>query len=571
MKVDKIIFAIDDNPKYDGLWKINSEICKKVLGITPVLFHITDEDSDFYDDEFGLIKKIKKLPEYPTGYQSQIYRMFGTKYFLDEVCIISDIDMLITNKSYIEDQVKEFSEDDFVVYISDAYSSKREECVGLYSEPRVSMCYNAAKGRTFNEIINTDRSFEEFISDVSLISEHVHDRDEIYLGQKIQNFHNQNKIKRLERGYTSPFICSKRNDRPSNENFFNEFKKEDITNGNIVDIHLSRPYIKHKTKIDELSRFILNDHNEIYLIGCHIVNETQEKYLRELIDNLIEKNKKFVLVSHTILPTDIVSKSFGFVYDSDNPTYKTWELDGFPLFYFENDFFRLDSPYITYGAADYYHVGAVRNFINGIKFLKNTNFEIVHWIEYDSLPDFDLNESANKLLSNYDFIFYGVGSRFSFNLSKVNNNFLNLTNQEIFEGLKKEEYIAERFSSKNLTTGSTKTIFMNESQTNTWGRFSQNFNNTKINWSLFEDNNLIKLFIHNITNLNQSIEIKINNSSQKIQLDPYNWFIIEVSEKNKLSEFEIICDSKKIISDNLSNKKKYDNIIKKVLYTKKND
>ena len=33
MKIDKIIFSVDDNPRYQGLWKINSEICKKVLGI----------------------------------------------------------------------------------------------------------------------------------------------------------------------------------------------------------------------------------------------------------------------------------------------------------------------------------------------------------------------------------------------------------------------------------------------------------------------------------------------------------------------------------------------------------
>jgi hypothetical protein len=40
MKLEKIIFATDDNPEYSGFWKINSEICKKKLGITPVLFKI---------------------------------------------------------------------------------------------------------------------------------------------------------------------------------------------------------------------------------------------------------------------------------------------------------------------------------------------------------------------------------------------------------------------------------------------------------------------------------------------------------------------------------------------------
>ena len=330
MKIDKIIFAVDDSEKYHGLWEINSEICKKVLGITPILFHITNEDSDFFEDQYGLVKKVKKLPNYPTGFQSQIYRMFGTKYFYGEVCMTSDIDMLITNQSYITDQIKDFDKNDMVIFVSDAYDNNREECVGIYSEPRISMCYNSADGKTFDEILNTNRSFEDFCFEVSNICDDIHDRDEIYFGHKIKNFYDQSRIKKLVRGYKSPFVCPKRNDRPKNENLFNNYTKEDIENGNIVDIHLSRPYIKHKTEIDELRRIILNEDDEIYLIGCHIENEVQERYLRELTSNLTKNNKKFVLTSHTIVPLDIVEKSVGYVYDSINPKFKTWELDNFP-------------------------------------------------------------------------------------------------------------------------------------------------------------------------------------------------------------------------------------------------
>ena len=61
MKIDKVIFASNDS-SYLKFWKLNSEITLKKLGITPVLFHITDEESDFYKDEFGLVKKVKQLP-----------------------------------------------------------------------------------------------------------------------------------------------------------------------------------------------------------------------------------------------------------------------------------------------------------------------------------------------------------------------------------------------------------------------------------------------------------------------------------------------------------------------------
>ena len=95
MNIDKIIFSVDDNPKYQGLWEINSQICKEHLGITPVLFYITDEESDFYNDKWGIVKKIKALPNISNGFQSQIFRMFVTKYLQQETCLISDIDMFI--------------------------------------------------------------------------------------------------------------------------------------------------------------------------------------------------------------------------------------------------------------------------------------------------------------------------------------------------------------------------------------------------------------------------------------------------------------------------------------------
>ena len=61
MKLDKIIFAIDDNPEYSGFWEINSEICKKKIGVTPVLFKIGNTESDFYEDKFGIVKEVNPV------------------------------------------------------------------------------------------------------------------------------------------------------------------------------------------------------------------------------------------------------------------------------------------------------------------------------------------------------------------------------------------------------------------------------------------------------------------------------------------------------------------------------
>jgi hypothetical protein len=568
MIIDKIIFAVDDNPKYSNLWKINSEICKKVLGITPVLFHITEEDSDFYEDEYGIVKKIKRLPNHSTGFQSQIYRMYGTKYFPDEVCITSDIDMLTISKSYITDQIKHFNENDFIVYTSDGYDKNRPECVDIYCDPRVSMCYNAGKGSTFNEIFNTERSFFDFANEVRETYWQEHDCDELFLGTKISNFINQNRIKRLRRGYRSPFICPKRIERPSNENLFNVYNETDIKNGNIVDIHLSRPYSKHKIEIDKLRRIILNEDDEVYLIGCHIENETQENLLRNLVNTLKDNNKDFILVSHTLIPQDIIEQSVGFIYDTINPKYKTWELNGFTNFRFESNSFTIDSPYIGYGSSDYYHVGVIRLLINGLRFIQKTNYKIVHWIEYDSIPNFKMNETASKNLKLFDFIFYGVGSMFSFKTDRVSRSFLDMSDDDIFRNLGNNDYLAEKLIKNELIFGKTKTYYLDENETNTWGKYSQNFNETKINWSLFESDGNLNLFLHNISNEDQIVEVFLNDKEMTYKLNPYTWHLFEVGNKKDSDYFEIR-NNKVLCKTLLSNKENYNNIINKVIFTSK--
>ncbi len=99
MKISKAIFGVDDS-YFLEFWPIQAKICKELLNIEPVLFYICDEDSDFYSDGYGLVKKVKKIGDVKTGLLACIVRMFGTKYFPDEVCLTCDLDMLMINKNY---------------------------------------------------------------------------------------------------------------------------------------------------------------------------------------------------------------------------------------------------------------------------------------------------------------------------------------------------------------------------------------------------------------------------------------------------------------------------------------
>jgi len=572
MKLQKIIFAIDNNLEYSGFWEINSEICKKKLGITPVLFKIGDTESDFYLDEFGIVKEVKSLDGVSTGFQAQIYRMYGTKYFSDEVVMTSDIDMLLFNRDYITSQIELIPDNDLIILNSDAYDSNRVECTGIHSGPdRYPICYVIGKGSTFNKIIDTDVTFNEYCNRLLELNLNW-DTDEIYFG-KCVNSQSDVEIHKISRGYSSNFFCPNRIEKHNfnNSGIFSIDLEKNINLDTFIDCHCARPYTQHKIAIDNIKNTILKkEKKEIYLIGCHIENEIQKQLLYELVEFLKKNNKKFVLTSHTTIPADIIEKSVGFIYDSDNPKYKTWNLKGFPKFIFQNENFNIESPYITYGASDYYHVGVIRLIINGLKYLKTLDNDIVHWIEYDSLPVIEMDTKANELLNENDFIFYGIGSRFSFNLSKVSDEFINMNNDEIFKNLSDNNYLAERLIGNKLISGVKKTIFLNEEDKFLWGRYSQNFNNQKINFSLFEGEDNVNIFITNISDKTVYVLIQHKNESINLEIHPNVWILREISLIKNVGDLKIsiIENNNKIIimDENLYDPKKYESIVKSVKF-----
>ncbi len=570
MKVDKIIFSVDDNPDYEGFWEINSEICEKKLGITPILFRITDHESDFEKSKFGYVKNVKSLEGVNTGFQAQIYRMYGTKYFPNEVCITSDIDMLLFSKDYINEKLKDATSDDLVIFNSDAYDESRPECIGIHSGPdRYPICYCSAKGSTFTKIIKNDVSFEDYCNRL-LDLELGWDTDEIYFGKCVNNQTEVNIIK-VSRGYSTNFYCPNRIEKHNfyNSGIFSIDLEKKINLDSFIDCHCARPYNKFKSQIDNIKKVILNEMNEIYLIGCHIENETQENLLRELTNQLISHNKKFILTSHTTIPNDIVEKSVGFIYDSVNPKYNTWELDGFSTFTFESEYFNLVSPYISYGASQYYHVGVIRLFINALKYLQNLDFDVVHWMEYDSFYDSELEENSNLLLRDHDFIFYGVGTKFSFRLNKVNPLFLQMNNNQILEKLRENQFLAEKLLKSELISGKIKNFIFDETITNQWGRYSQNFNTMKINWSLYENNQAINLFLNNITSEEQVADVHINDTVVNYKMTPHTWYTIDISGFGSIKNFKILNCGKVLVDTDLTIAKNYNNIIGKVKFSYK--
>ena len=253
MKIDKIILASDDNPNYLDLWKYVSKVCKLTLGVTPVLFHITDEYSDFCTDEYGIVKKIKKHPNISTSFQAQLYRLYGSKFFWNETCLISDIDMFIFNYEYFINQVTEYSESDFVIYLSDAYDLSRPETQEMWALNRVPMCYVLGEGNTISSLIGNNCDFNEFLERVTNYNFGyefpLFHRDEIFLGKcLLRNFQNINLIK-LSRNIQN---INQIPGRINRENFY-DFEYDLLYDKKFIDCHIPSDW---KNNIDRFEKIV---------------------------------------------------------------------------------------------------------------------------------------------------------------------------------------------------------------------------------------------------------------------------------------------------------------------------
>lgn len=248
MKIDYVIMSTDGNELYDDFWEINKTIWKNVIGVTPILVVIGDEDKIEHNEDCVIIY-YKKVADIKTSFQAQIARLYVTSLFLENTLLISDLDMIPLNKNYFTDFADEVKENQILIYTSDAY--------GYIDQKRYPMCYNLAKGKTYHEILNFDFTFQEFVMKLdSLNIEPKWDTDELYFGDCVYEFEkeNYNRIIKKERGFREGWATN-RIDR--NYWFSANYNYDKIPEGFYYDCHSLRPYKKYKKEIDNIVNLIL--------------------------------------------------------------------------------------------------------------------------------------------------------------------------------------------------------------------------------------------------------------------------------------------------------------------------
>jgi len=236
MSLKYVLIGSDTNPLYFDFWPIISKVWKEIFDVVPVLGLICDEDSEVYEDEFGLIKKFKKVEGIDIGLQSQIVRFYLAKS-LDGNCLVSDIDMLPLSKNYFDGTCSRLTENNVIVHSSD-----NPECLRNEMYP---MCYFAAHSKTFEQIFDLNLSWVDFCHLLEQRKESWY-TDQKYLFEKINDYNSKkNNVIFLKRGWSGP--AHRRIDR-----IYWKYNPNSVKNDFYIDSHLLRPYVQHKNEINNL-------------------------------------------------------------------------------------------------------------------------------------------------------------------------------------------------------------------------------------------------------------------------------------------------------------------------------
>lgn len=235
MKADYAVISSDDNPLYKDFYPI---VAKRwfELGFKTYYVNITDEDS-IEQTEYGIIHKIKKIDSLPSGFQSQVVRLFVAN-FIDANLLMSDIDMLPINGDYYNQYNNEYSGNNIILFSGQPYGVN----------PYFPMCYVLASSKTLKECLGFSKvNFEKYCKKLAEHYTIKWNADEHFMYDMfsqhrdlllIKNRNFSRRINRIDWNYDI----------------------EKLKQGYYIDSHMLRPYSLHKGSIDKL----VTDINKFY-------------------------------------------------------------------------------------------------------------------------------------------------------------------------------------------------------------------------------------------------------------------------------------------------------------------
>lgn len=241
--INRAIVSSDENPLYLDFWPTVAKAWQQ-LNIRPTLVLIANSPDVKIDRSCGDVIVFPALSDLNTGYQAQVIRLLVPALFPEDVCILSDIDMIPINKDYFITSLKDISEDNFVIFRDGTYG-KDEPTQGY------PLCYNAAKGHIFSEIfgVNTINDFSKIMREWSTLNIGW-TTDEVILFRYVNNWAKTNPSRCSRLGRITIFRLN-RTTFDETHNIWH-YDQKMAENRVYIDCHAVRPYKKYASHIDKL-------------------------------------------------------------------------------------------------------------------------------------------------------------------------------------------------------------------------------------------------------------------------------------------------------------------------------
>jgi|10_taG_2_1085330.scaffolds.fasta_scaffold14782_2 hypothetical protein len=256
MKIDRVIFCLNDNETYTGFWNPFSRVWSQKFDIKPTVIFVGTEqelEKNNLSEQWGDIVRLDPIPEVvvnPTLDWSVTWALFyGPTLFPDEVCMTSGIDQLPLSTKFF-DIINKHDNDKYVVGFAGA-------CLEL---PHICpSSHHVAMGEMFKEIYEIEESWRLEVSKVYSQRE-KYDRledgsfwglDEAYSSDLLMHCENPNIVyENIFHNRWNPYrLCRSRNI---------SYNPDKLKRGYYSELHSVRPYEQHKEYIDGLVRVLLD-------------------------------------------------------------------------------------------------------------------------------------------------------------------------------------------------------------------------------------------------------------------------------------------------------------------------
>jgi hypothetical protein len=136
MKLDRIILASDLNANYIQFWPLVSRVWRHVTGARPTLFFVAPLDTPIEQVEGCDIIYVPPPPDLPPCFVAQTIRLLAPSWFPEDVCVVSDIDLMVVKPHFFPSHIEKYDLDQMVIL--NRYLPKID---------RPSLSYHVAQGK----------------------------------------------------------------------------------------------------------------------------------------------------------------------------------------------------------------------------------------------------------------------------------------------------------------------------------------------------------------------------------------------------------------------------------------